>query len=402
MTEENAKKVLKKQELRNNEYYGTQKIYDRLYRKSRDNMVFDDLISIIIDEKNILLAYRNIKANKGSKTAGYDEKTIKDINKYKVSKWIKLVRERINNFKAMPVRRVMIEKYSGGFRPLGIPTIEDRLIQQCIKQALEPIVEAKFYKRSYGFRPDRSAENAIAEVTKFINLNKLHYVVDIDIKGFFDNINHGKLLKQIWAMKIRDKKLIKIISEMLKAEVIGVGKQNKGTPQGGILSTLLSNIVLNELDHWINSQWEGIKTKPYSEQYNKIRALKKTNLKEMYIVRYCDDFKILTNNYKDAQKIFIAVKKWLKERLSLDINPEKSKVINLRKNYSEFLGFKLKARLKGKSFVVKSKINNKAKKKIIEKYNNQLSEIIGKPTRRNVEKLNSMILGWHNYYPKNA
>ena len=95
----------------------------------------------------------------------------------------------------MAVRRVEIEKLGGGLRPLGIPTIYDRMVQQCIKQVLEPIAEAKFYHGSYGFRPDRSAENAIAKVMQLININKLHYAVDIDIKGFFDNINHGKLLK---------------------------------------------------------------------------------------------------------------------------------------------------------------------------------------------------------------
>ncbi len=298
----------------------------------------------------------------------------------------------------MPVRRVEIEKLGGGLRPLGIPTIEDRMVQQCIKQVLEPIAEAKFYHGSYGFRPDRSAENAIAKVMHLININKLHYAIDIDIKGFFDNINHGKLLKQMWTMGIRDTKLIAIISKMLKAEIEDVGTPTKGVPQGGIISTLLSNIVLNELDWWIHNQWEGMKTKEYSNQQNKIQALKQTYLKEMYIVRYADDFKILTNNYKSAQKIFIAVRKWLKERLKLDISAEKSMVINLRKNYSNFLGIKLKAVKKKKKHVVKSKISDKAKAKIIQNYRNQIEVIKNNPKIYNVEKLNSMILGWHNYY----
>lgn len=298
----------------------------------------------------------------------------------------------------MPVRRVEIEKLGGGLRPLGIPTIEDRMVQQCIKQVLEPIAEAKFYHGSYGFRPDRSAENALAKVIRLINLNKLHYAVDIDIKGFFDNINHGKLLKQMWTMGIQDNKLIAITSKMLKAEIEGFGIPKKGVPQGGIISTLLSNIVLNELDWWIHSQWEGMKTKEYSSQQVKIRALKQSNLKEIYIVRYADDFKILTNNYISAQKIFIAVTKWLKERLKLDISSEKSMVINLRKNYSNFLGFKLKAIKKKKKYVAKSMISDKAKAKIIRNYRSQIEKIRENPKTYNVEKLNSMILGWHNYY----
>jgi RNA-directed DNA polymerase len=318
---------------------------------------------------------------------------------YEISEWIEYIHDRFEDFKPMPVRRVEIEKLGGGVRPLGIPTIEDRMVQQCIKQVLEPIVEAKFYHGSYGFRPDKGAENAIAKVMQLININKLHYAVDIDIKGFFDNINHGKLLKQIWTMGIRDKKLIILISKMLKAEVQGFGIPNKGAPQGGILSTLLSNIVLNELDWWIYSQWEGMKTKEFSNQYSKIRFLKTTNLKEMYIVRYADDFKILTNNYKSAQKIFIAVSKWLNKRLKLDISKKKSKVINLRKNYSNFLGFKLKAiKKKQEKLVVKSNISDKAKTKIINNYRNQIEKIKRKPQKHNVDRLNSMILGWHNYY----
>lgn len=390
--------ILKKQMLRNNEYYNTQEIQDLLYRKSKEGYSFKDLISIIIDDKNIALAYRNIKNNKGSETPGVDGVTVNDIHKYNFTEWIGYIKERFEDFKPMPVRRVEIEKLGGGLRPLGIPTIEDRMVQQCIKQVLEPIAEAKFYHGSYGFRPDKSAENAIAKVMRLINLNKLHYAIDIDIKGFFDNINHGKLLKQMWTMGIRDYKLIAIISKMLKAEIEGIGIPEKGVPQGGIVSTLLSNIVLNELDWWIHSQWEGMKAKENSAQNYKIRVLKQTNLKEMYIVRYADDFKILTNNYISAQKIFIAVTKWLKERLKLDISAEKSMVINLRKNYSNFLGFKLKAVKKKKKHVVKSMISDKAKTKIIQNYRNQIEKIQGNPKKYNVEKLNSMILGWHNYY----
>lgn len=331
---------------------------------------------MITENRNIALAYRNIKNNKGSKTPGVNGTTIKDIDNLELSEWINYIHERFEDFKPMAVRRVEIDKPCGGTRPLGIPTIEDRMIQQCIKQILEPIVEAKFYHGSYGFRPDRSAENAIAKVMQLININKLHYAIDIDIKGFFDNIDHGKLLKQMWTMGIRDKKLILIISRMLKAEIEGSGIPEKGTPQGGIISTLLSNITLNELDWWVYSQWEGMKTnKEYSNQQYKIRILKGTNLKEMYIVRYADDFKILTNNHKSTQKIYIAVCKWLKERLKLDISKEKSKVINLRKNYSNFLGFKLKAiKKKEKKYTVKSNISDKAKRKIIDNYRKQIEK----------------------------
>ena len=192
---ESKKIVLKKQQLRNNEYYNVQEIQDMLYSQSKQNYVFQDLISKIVEKGNILVAYRNIKKNAGSKTQGVDNYTIKDIEKYELSKWVSYIRQRLENFSPMPIRRVEIEKDDGRKRPLGIPTIEDRMVQQCIKQILEPIVEAKFYHGSYGFRPDRGTENAIAKVYQLVNINKLHYAVDIDIKGFFDNVDHGKLLK---------------------------------------------------------------------------------------------------------------------------------------------------------------------------------------------------------------
>lgn len=393
------KKFKKRQLLRNNEYYDIQKIFDELYEKSLNGKKFDNLLSLILNEQNILLAYRNIKKNKGSKTKGTNENTIIEVGENTSKKLVQYVVGRLSNYEPHPVRRVEIQKENGKIRPLGIPTIEDRLIQQCIKQILEPICEAKFYNHSYGFRPNRSTHHAIARAMTLANIGKLHHVVDVDIKGFFDNVDHSKLLKQLWSIGIQDKNLLCIISKLLKAEIEGVGIPTKGTPQGGILSPLLSNIVLNELDWWISSQWEIFRTKYQYTQLNKYIALKRaSNLKEMYIVRYADDFKIFCRNHNTAQKVFIAIKQWLKERLNLEISPEKSMVVNLRKNYSNFLGFKLKVQKKGQKHVVKSHISNKATKNIVKEIKAKIKTMQKHPNVNRVNRYNATILGMHNYY----
>lgn len=413
-------KAKKKQKLRNAEYYDIQNVFDNLYDKSKRGKQFSKLMDIVVSEENILLAYRNLSKNKGSKTAGTDNKTIRYLSKFSNEALVCYIRKRLNNYHPQPVLRKEIPKGdSGKTKPLGIPTIADRLIQQCFLQVLEPICEAKFHERNNGFRPNRSAEQAIAQCYAMIQKRDLHYVVDIDIKGFFDNVNHGKLLKQMWTIGIRDKRLLSIISSMLKAEVAGIGFPEKGTPQGGIISPLLSNIVLNELDWWISSQWENIPTricKEYArsdngvidknQKYEMLR--KKSNLKECYIVRYADDFKIFCRKKSDAEKIFIAAKDWLKQRLNLEISYEKSKIINLKKQYSDFLGFKMKAIRKGKKsngknkYAVESHMSDKAVRNV-KKQSRQLAKRIEKPDNareeyKAINNYNAYVSGVHNYY----
>ena len=415
----NKKKPLKKQKIRNAEYYDMQTAFDKLYADSVSGRQFRNLVELIQRPENIMLAYRNLRKNSGSKTAGVDKKTISDLNKWSDKKLVNHVQRKLDWYVPNAVRRVEIPKDNGKKRPLGIPTIMDRLIQQCILQVLEPICEAKFFKRSNGFRPTHSAENAIAQAERMIQNIGCYYVIDIDIHGFFDNVNHGKLLKQMWALGIRDKKLLSIISAMLKAEVAGIGFPEKGTPQGGIISPLLSNIVLNELDWWVASQWEEMPTKRnyvhriYAngtpDKSNTIRALRiYTKLKECYLVRYADDFKIFCKKHSDAVKLFEATKQWLWERLGLEISPEKSKIVNVKRHYSEFLGFKLKVREKGKKpdgskrYVIEAHVRDKALKKI----RARSKEIIGQIRRtydpkmeyRLIQKYNSYLIGIHNYY----
>jgi len=386
--------------LRHNEYYGQQSTLDDLYARSLKGAKFNNLYEKIVEENNILLAYRNIKANTGSKTKGTDGLTIKDISDRTNHQVITMVKGRLRHYRPQSIRRVEILKDNGKLRPLGIPTMSDRLIQQCILQILEPICEAKFHNHSYGFRPNRSTEHAKAMMHKMINHQHLHFVVDIDIKGFFDNVDHGKLLKQLWTMGIQDKNLLCVISAMLKAEIERLGIPSKGVPQGGLCSPLFSNVVLNELDWWISDQWESFETLyPYSDNSGKLKLIRKgSELKECYIIRYADDFKIMCSTRDVAERMFIAVKLWLKERLNLEISPEKSKITNLRKKSSEFLGFKIKAVVKGMKRIANSNIKPSAVTKIMAKGKELIKRIQKNPTAKNVSLYNSYVLGTQNYY----
>lgn len=404
---------VKKSKLRNAEYYSMQSTFDMLYDQSKNNSNFKNLMGIISSSENIKLAYRNIKKNTGSKTAGVDGRTIEHISKLTEEQFILYVRNKLRDYKPKAVRRVEIPKPNGKTRPLGIPAIWDRIVQQCILQVLEPIAEAKFSGRSHGFRPNRSVENAIAQSYRLMQNSKMSYVVDIDIKGFFDNVSHAKLLKQMRTLGIQDKNLLTIISKMLKAKIKMPDGNEKGTPQGGILSPLLSNIVLNELDRWIESQWENTpickdkiiirKDRGNStDKGNQYYHLKKTRLKECYIVRYADDFKIFCSNPNHAKKFFIAVQKWLKDRLGLEISEEKSKIVNLKKDYSEFLGIKMKLIPKGQKWVVKSHMCDKA----VQHTKNNLKETIkgirydsgSNDQARKIALYNSTVIGLHQYF----
>ena len=416
MTSEQQERKPKQRKIRNSEYYGLEGTFDGLYADSRKGRVFNHLMEIIESEENIKLAYRTVKKNTGSDTAGVDKRTIADLAKLSEEEYVRRIKKQFSNYHPRPVRRVEIPKPNGKTRPLGIPTIVDRMVQQCILQVMEPVCEAKFSENSNGFRPNRSAETAIAQCMRLIQVQHMYHVVDLDIKGFFDNINHTKLIRQIWALGIRDKKLLCIIKEMLKAPIILPSGEKiiptKGTPQGGILSPLLANIVLNELDWWIASQWEQMSTKTKFEtrsnaqgteiKSHTYRALRRSRLKEVHAVRYADDFKIFCPTHEEAVRVYKATEMWLKDRLGLEISPEKSKVVNLKRQYSEFLGFKLKVRKKGKKYVVRSHMSEKAYKKAHEKLSEEVKKLAHSPDDTaqfmQLHNYNAVVAGLHEYY----
>ena len=420
MTNKQQKELLCVDDLRHAEYYQMQDTFDNLYSKSRNGEIFQNLMPLILSRENILLAYRNIKSNGGSKTRGTDKVVIDGIGRLSAEEYVEKLRYIVagskHGYRPKAVRRKEIPKPNGKLRPLGIPCMWDRLVQQCIKQILEPICEAKFSENSYGFRPLRSVEHAIQRIYQLMQRANLHYVVEFDIKGFFDNVDHSKLIKQIWSLGIRDKHLLYVIKQILKAPIKmpdgEIQHPKKGTPQGGIISPLLANIVLNELDHWIDSQWiEHPITEKYSYKVNSngskdlghaYRAMKTTGLKEMYIVRYADDFRILCRTKSEAERIRIAVSKWLWERLRLEVSPEKTRIVNVKKKYSEFLGFKIKVHPKGRKWTVESHVCDKAlcrqKEALIEQ-----AKKVAKPPQHSTESYeihlyNAKVVGAQSYY----
>ena len=352
--------------------YDLEKVFNQLFAQGKDNKVFNSLHKLILSEDNILLALKNIGLKIGRHTRGVDGKTISDYEKLPTEKFIQIVKRRFNNFKPMKVRRIAIPKDNGTQRILGILTVEDRIIQQCIKQILEPICESKFHPNSFGFRPLRSTKYAINQMILLLQMAKYDYCVDIDLKNFFDNVAHEILIEQIYNLGIHDKKLLSVISKMLKVYVEGEGIKSVGLVQGANLSPLLSNIVLNEFDWWLNSQ---CKTKDLTPADNRI-----------YFV--------------NAFKIFNKIKIWLNETLKLNISQEKSKILNIKIHGVEFLGFKIKSTMKNGVYSVESHIAERNKLKI----QNNLCKIIskidsgGKNAEKVLKKLNQQIMLAQNYY----
>ena len=420
MPKEKSSKALSVDDLRHAEYYNMQQVFDDLYARSKKGECFTNLMNVILSRENILLAYRNIKTNTGSRTPGTDNLNISNVGSLTPDEVVSRVRYIVagsqHGYRPRPVRRKDIPKPNGTTRPLGIPCIWDRLIQQCIKQVMEPICEAKFSEHSYGFRPNRSVEHAIAETYNRLQLSHLHYVVEFDVKGFFDNVNHKKLIRQIWTMGIRDTALLQVIRRILKAPIQmpdrTVVYPDKGTPQGGIISPLLANVVLNELDHWVENNWEenpvvykysiGKNSNGSERKSSGYSAMRRTNLKEMHIVRYADDFRIFCRTKGEAERTKIAVTQWLWDRLKLEVSPEKTRVVNVKRRYSEFLGFKIKVHRKGQKMVVKSHICDKRMQLERQKLGKQ-AKCIERPDPKKGEEgeirlYNSMVRGMQNYY----
>ncbi|MEQ6388615.1 group II intron reverse transcriptase/maturase [Bacillaceae bacterium S4-13-58] len=368
---------------------------------------FYNLIELMINEQTIITAIHNIKSNKGSKTAGIDSKDIDYYLQMPSPKLIRLIRRTINRYNPFPVKRKYIPKDNGKTRPLGIPTMLDRIVQEIARLVLEPIVEAKFFKHSYGFRPYRSTEHAVARILDLIRRNNFYYVIEGDIKGYFDNINHNKMIEIMWGLGIKDKRFLTIIKKMLKAGVMENGKvfdTELGTPQGGIISPVLANIYLNGFDWLIADMWEEHYATERVSNKNKFRYLRRGSHTPCWLVRYADDWVILCDSRERAEQVLKVADKYLSHVLKLELSAEKTFITDVRIKPIKFLGFDIiaeKARMKdaivGKAIPNREKLNKKVNE--ILKEINKLQVLKHDYDRAaHIELINSKIVGISNYY----
>ena len=320
----------------------------------------------VCERENLKEALRRVKANKGS--AGIDRMTVDGIADYLKKHW-PAIREQLlsGTYQPKPVRRVEIPKPDGGVRKLGIPTVLDRFIQQAVMQVLQRQWDPTFSDHSYGFRPGRSAHQAVAQAQRYIAEGH-SWCVDLDLEKFFDRVNHDKLMGQI-AKRVGDKRLLKLIRAFLNAGVMENGLVSpsvEGTPQGGPLSPLLSNLVLDELDRELERRGHRF-------------------------VRYADDSNIYVRSQRAGQRVMKGVTRFITQKLKLKVNETKSAVA--RPQERKFLGFSFTASPEAKRVIAPQ---------ALDRFKQRIREITrrakGVSMKTTIEELAPFMRGWRSYF----
>ena len=327
------------------------------------------LIEKILENSNVRIALEKVMANKGA--AGVDGMKVEDLRDYMNANWTSIKQSILErSYKPAPVRRVEIPKPNGGVRKLGIPTVVDRTVQQSIVQILTPIFEAEFQENSYGFRPGRSCEQAVLKLLEYLN-EGYEWIVDIDLEKFFDNVPQDKLMSYVGRV-IHDPDTESLIRKYLKSGVMEKGMYEAtelGTPQGGNLSPLLSNVMLNELD-------------------------KELANRGLHYVRYADDCIIAVGSSASANRVMHTITKWIEQKLGLKVNATKTHVC--RPNKLKYLGFGFYRSPQTKQWTARPHETS------VEKFQRRLKKLCKRSwsislTDR-IAMLNSVTRGWINYF----
>lgn len=325
------------------------------------------LMEAAVERSNMILALRRVEKNKGS--AGIDEMSVGVLRLYLREHWPRIKEQLLEgSYQPVAVRRVDIAKPTGGMRQLGIPTVVDRLIQQALNQVLSPIFDPNFSRSSYGFRPGRSAHQAVRQAQAYVARGK-RWIVDIDLEKFFDRVNHDILMSRV-ARRINDKRVLLVMRRYLEVGIMEGGlitASREGTPQGGPLSPLLSNIVLDDLD-------------------------KELERRGLWFCRYADDCNIHVSSRRAGQRVLASVTGFLQRRLKLAVNVEKSAVA--RPWERKFLGYSMTLHFKPRLKVARQSVE-----RIREKLKETFRRGRGRRLDRFIEQeLNPILRGWGNYF----
>lgn len=327
------------------------------------------LMEVILQDENLEEAIKRVKSNKG--VAGVDKMTVDEIDEYFKSNKETIKKQILEKkYRPQPVRRVYIPKSNGRKRPLGIPTVVDRVIQQAIAQVLTKIYDDTFSDNSFGFRPNRSAQNAIMRTLDYLN-EGYEWVIDLDIEAYFDTVNHDKLIS-ILRERVFDSATLHLVRKFLQAGIMekGLVKSNTiGMPQGGPLSPILSNIYLDKFD-------------------------KELEQRGLHFVRYADDSNIFVKSEKAANRVMKSVTSWLERKLFLKVSSTKTKVV--RPTNSNFLGFTY---WKGSS-KWECKPTKKSKKSLYDKCRKELirKKCVAQTNAKTFTRINQIVKGWINYF----
>jgi RNA-directed DNA polymerase len=324
------------------------------------------LMERVVERANMGLAYQRVVRNKGA--AGVDDLTVSELKGWLAVHWPGVKKALLEgSYLPRPVRRVDIPKPSGGVRTLGIPTVVDRLIQQALQQVLTPVFEPTFSERSYGFRPGRSAAQAVKQAQAYIRDGK-RWVVDLDLEKFFDRVNHDVLMSRV-ARGVRDERVLKLIRRLLEAGMMQdgiVAARTEGTPQGGPLSPLLSNILLTDLD----------------------RELEQRGLA---FCRYADDCNVYVSSRRAGERVMSGIRAYLEAALKLRINAAKSAVA--RPWGRTFLGYSVTAHREPRLRIAPSSVQ-----RLRQRIREQLRRGRGRSLGRTIEDLNPLLRGWMGYF----